>query len=207
MSVAAAVMLLGVVLIVLALVAWLVLTIVALWRIVAALEETITAVGEIVTKSGPVNGIVTTINRHLDAGVSALEGLLVKKAGLRDALGLVDGLYPGASEAGFRDVPGSEDITPPRVSEVYTRGVLQLARLGREAPIATLSPEGPVLRDVKRSSAASYPLYPDVRHTRPEKLPRSPVIGVDSPVQYEPSEEPGVRRRMPAGANGDRSNG
>ena len=29
-------------------------------------------------------------------------------------------------------------------------------------------------------------------------MPRSPVIGADSPVQYEPSESPGVRKRMPA---------
>ena len=36
------------------------------------------------------------INEQLDAGVDLLEGLLVKKAGLMDAVGLVDGLYPGA---------------------------------------------------------------------------------------------------------------
>jgi hypothetical protein len=29
-------------------------------------------------------------------------------------------------------------------------------------------------------------------------MPRSPVIGTDSPVQYVPSESPGVRHRMPA---------
>ena len=33
-------------------------------------------------KSAPVNEIVTTINQQLDAGVDALEGLLVKKAGI-----------------------------------------------------------------------------------------------------------------------------
>ena len=43
-------------------------------------------------------------------------------------------------------------------------------------------------------------LYPEVRQTRPEKMPRSPVIGTDSPVQYEPSDEPGIRRRMPSRA-------
>jgi hypothetical protein len=31
-------------------------------------------------------------------------------------------------------------------------------------------------------------------------MPRSPVIGTDSPVQYEPSESPGVRKRMPVAA-------
>jgi hypothetical protein len=31
-------------------------------------------------------------------------------------------------------------------------------------------------------------------------MPRSPIIGTDSPVQYEPSESPGVRKRMPVAA-------
>ena len=60
---------------------------------------------------------------------------------MEDAVGLVDGLYPGAAAAGFRNFPESRDVTPPRISEVYTRGTLTLARLGREAPIAVASPE------------------------------------------------------------------
>jgi hypothetical protein len=28
-------------------------------------------------------------------------------------------------------------------------------------------------------------------------MPRSPIIGTDSPVQYVPSDSPGVRKRMP----------
>ncbi len=144
--------------------------------------------------------VVTTINTHLDAGVTALEGLLVKKAGMSDAIGLVDGLYPGSGEAGFRDFPGSGATKGPRIAEVYTRGVLTLARLGREAPIAAASPSGPVLRDVSRGAGAAMGLYPELRQSRPEKLPRSPVIGTDAPVQYEPSESPGVRRHMPGGA-------
>ena len=94
---------------------------------------------------------MTTINEHLDAAVDALEGLLVKKAGMEDAVGLVDGLYPGAAAAGFRNFAESREVTPPRISEVYTRGTLTLARLGREAPIAVASPAGgPVLRNVDR---------------------------------------------------------
>ncbi len=89
-------------------------------------------------------------------------------------------------------------MNAPRISEVYTRGTLTLARLGREAPIAVASPSGgPVLRNVTGGSLAARALYPEARQTRPEKLSRSPVIGADSPVQYEPSAEPGVRRRMP----------
>jgi hypothetical protein len=198
MPAAGVVLLVTVVLIVLALVYYLVSTILALRQITAGLDRTIASVGEIVEKSAPVNDVVTTINQHLDAAVSALEGLLVKKAGMDDALGLVDGLYPGAAAQGFRDFPGSATLTPPRIAEVYTRGTLTLARLGREAPIAAASPNGPVLRDVVTGSLAARLLYPEVRQSRPEKLSRSPVIGTGAPVQYEPTDEPGVRRRMPA---------
>jgi hypothetical protein len=39
-----------------------------------------------------------------------------------------------------------------------------------------------------------------VRNTRPQRLPRSPVIGSDSPVQYDPDEPVGgPRKRMPVG--------
>jgi hypothetical protein len=192
------ILLVAVVLIVLALVYYLVSTILALRQIVAGLDETIAAVGEIVEKSAPVNDVVTTINQHLDAAVDALEGLLVKKAGMEDAVGLVDGLYPGAAAAGFRNFPESREVKPPRISEVYTKGTLTLARLGREAPIAVASPTGgPVLRNVTGGSLAARSLYPEVRQSRPEKLGRSPVIGTDAPQQYEPSESPGVRSRMP----------
>ena len=127
------------------------------------------------------------INGNLDAGVDLLEGLLVKKAGLEDAMGLVEGLYPGAAAEGLRNFPGSETVTPPRISEVYTKGTLTLARLGREAPIAAASPSGPVLRNVEGGSLDARSLYPEARQTRPEKLERSPVIGTDAPVQYEPA--------------------
>jgi hypothetical protein len=192
-------LLIAVVLIVLALVYYLVSTIVALRQITDGLDETIASVGEIVEKSAPVEPVVGDINANLDAAVDALEGLLVKKAGMIDAVGLVDGLYPGAGAAGFRNFPDSGSTKAPRISEVYTRGTLTLARLGREAPIAAASPSGVVLRNVPGGSLAARKLYPEVRQDRPEKMPRSPIIGTDSPEQYEPSEEPGIRRRMPAG--------
>ena len=199
MPAAGYVMVVAVVLIVLALVYYLVATIVALRQIVAGLDATIAGVGEIVAKTEPVEPVVGTINQHLDAAVDALEGLLVKKAGMEDAVGLVDGLYPGAGAAGFRNFEGSGDITPPRIAEVYTKGTLTLARLGREAPIAAASPAGgAVLRNVEGGSLAARSLYPDVRQSRPENLPRSPVIGTDAPVQYEQREDIGApRKRMP----------
>jgi hypothetical protein len=191
-------MLVAVLLIVVALVYYLVSTILQLRAITNGLDEVITGVSEIIEKSAPVNDVVNTINADLDAGVELLEGLLVKKAGMLDAVGLVDGLYPGAAAAGFRNFPDSSTIKAPRIAEVYTRGTLTLARLGREAPIATANPAGAVLRNVEGGSLAARQLYPDGRQSRPENLPRSPVIGTDAPVQYEQREDIGApRKRLP----------
>jgi hypothetical protein len=199
MSAAAVVLVLAVVLIVLALVYFLVSTILALRNIVDGLDRVIAHVGGIVEKSAPVNDVVTAINEQLDTGVAALEGLLVKKAGLADAVGLVDGIYPGAAAAGLRDFPESTEIVPPRIGEVYTKGTLTLARLGREAPIAAASPGEGVLRNVEGGSLAARMLYPDGRPESAEKLPGSPVIGVDAPVQYEQRDDIGApRKRLPA---------
>lgn len=199
------VMIVAVVLIVLALVYYLTSTIVALRRIAAGLDAVIAGVGEIIDKSRPVNEIVVDINEQLDAGVDLLEGLLVKKAGLTDAVGLIEGLYPGAAAAGLRNFPDSKDVKPPRIGEVYTKGTLTLARLGREAPIAAASPAGgEVLRNVERGSLGARLLYPSVRHERPQNLPRSPVIGTDAPVQYEQRDDVGKpRKRMPARSGGE----
>jgi|SRR5215211_1173209 len=191
MPAAGVVLIVAVVLIVLALVYYLVSTIVALRQITTGLDAAIASVGEIVEKTAPVEAVVKDINRNLDAGVDLLEGLLVKKAGLRDAMGLVDGLYPGAAADGLRNFPDSSTLKPPRIAEVYTKGTLTLARLGREAPIAAVSPSGPVLRNVEGGSLDARSLYPETRQARPERLPRSPVIGTNAPVQYPPSEQRG----------------
>ena len=199
MPAAGVVTIVAVLLIVLALVYFLVSTIVELWRVAAGLDDVIAGVGEIVQKTAPVNDVVSAINEQLDAGVDLLEGLLVKKAGIRDAMGLIEGAYPGAAAAGLRNFPDSAGVAAPRIGEIYTRGTLSLARLGREAPIAALSPKGAVLRDVEGRSLAARELYPDLRHTAPENLPRSPAIGVDAPEQYERRDDIGApRKRLPA---------
>jgi hypothetical protein len=189
-----------VLLIVLALVYYLVSTILQLRLITSGLDEVIASVTEIVEKSAPVNAVVQNINENLDAGVDLLEGLLVKKAGIDDAVGLVDGIYPGAAAAGFRNFPDSGTIEAPRISEVYTKGTLTLARLGREAPIAMANPAGPVLRNVEGGSLAARQLYPDFRQTGPQALPRSPVIGTGAPIQYEQREDIGAPRKRPPAA-------
>jgi hypothetical protein len=193
MPAAGIVLIVGVVLVLLALAAFLLPTIAALVGITRGLDEAIRNVGELIAKTEPVEPVVKDINGNLDAAVDALEGLLVKKAGLVDSLGLIESLYPGAAANGLRNYPESREVVPPRIGEVYTRGVLTLARLGREAPIAAASPDGPVLRHVARSEAATAALYPNFRPHDADELPRSPVIGTDAPVQYEPALTPGVR--------------
>ncbi len=191
---------LAVLLIVLALVFYLVSVILQLSKITGGLDDVITHVSGIVEKSAPVNDVVADINANLDAAVGALEGLLVKKAGMADAVGLVEGLYPGAAAAGFRDFPESTEVTAPRIGEVYTQGTLTLARLGREAPVAAASPNGFPLRNVEGGSLAARLLYPEIRQSRPESLERSPVIGTDAPEQYEQRDDIGApRKRLPAG--------
>jgi hypothetical protein len=193
-----AVAIVAAVLIVLALVVYLVATILQLRKITSGLDEVIASVAQIVDKSAPVNEVVNHINGQLDAGVDLLEGLLVQKAGMQDALGLVEGLYAGSSAAGFRNFPASGTTKAPRIGEVYTRGTLTLARLGREAPIAMANPAGPVLRNVEGGSLAARLLYPEIRQSAPPALPRSPVIGTDAPVQYEQRDDIGApRRRLP----------
>src|SRR3954451_9742392 len=97
MPAAGVVLILAVVIVVLALGYYLVATIVALRQITNGLDDAIEAVGVIIAKSAPVEGVVETINANLDAAVDAREGLRVKKAGVEDAVGLIDGLYPGAA--------------------------------------------------------------------------------------------------------------
>ena len=199
MSGAAVLIVIAVLLIIVALVVYLVGTILELRKITSGLDDVIGNVGQILEKTAPVNEVVTSINTNLDAGVSALEGLLVKKAGMDDAMGLIEGLYPGSAAAGLRDFPESAEVRPPRIAEVYTKGTLTLARLGRESPLATGNPAGPVLRNVEAGSLAARLLYPEGRPGRAESLPRSPVIGTGSPEQYEQREDIGApRKRKPA---------
>jgi hypothetical protein len=199
----AVVTILIVLVIVLALVVYLLAIIVQLRTITADLNVVNAAVVTLVRQTVPVNDVVTTINRQLDAGVDLLEGLLVKKAGMTDAVGLVEGLFPAAGQISFRK-QGRPKGFVPRIGEVYTRGTLILARLGREAPIAAGNPAGAAIRDVMYASASSRLLYPDPRRatgSSRENLPRTPTIGKDSPNQYEVKEEAyKPRKRLPADA-------
>src|SRR5512132_3941332 len=193
MEPAAAVTLIAVVLVILALVVYLVAVILELRKITAGLDAVIESVGGILQKSEPVNGVVETINKDLSAGTDLLEGLLDKKAGQDDAAGLIESVFPGAGAAVLERQGRSGEVK--NIDEVYTRGAVQLARLGRESPLGAGAMSGAALRDAAYSSAAARALYhnpagpvsdgPD----GPRHRPRSPQIGVGAPKVFPPEPE------------------
>ncbi len=149
--------LLAAVLVILALVVYLVAVILELRKITTGLDAVIDAVGGIVGKSEPVNGVVEAINKDLSAGTDLLEGLLDKKAGQEDAAGLVESVFPGAGASVLERQGRTGEVK--NIDEVYTRGAVQLARLGRESPLGAGAMSGAALRDPTYSSGAARSLY------------------------------------------------
>jgi hypothetical protein len=184
MEPAAVVTLIAVVLVILALVVYLVSVIVELRKITAGLDAVIDSVGDIVQKSEPVNGVVESINKDLSAGTDLLEGLLDKKAGQDDAAGLVESLFPGAGASVLARQRRSGEAK--NIDEVYTRGAVQLARLGRESPLGAGAMSGAALRDPAYSSTAARSIYTNPSGPvadepgGPRHRPRSPVIGTEA---------------------------
>lgn len=184
MEAAAVVTLIAVVLVIVALVAYLVAVIMELQKITSGLDAVIESVGGIVTKSGPVNGLVEAINKDLSAGTDLLEGLLEKKAGQEDAAGLVESLFPGAGASVLERQGRTGEVK--NIDEVYTRGAVQLARLGRESPLGAGAMSGAALRDPTASSTAARTIYshpgsPVAEEPGgPRHQPRSPAIGSEA---------------------------
>ncbi len=170
-------------------------------QITAGLDEVIAGVGEIVEKTAPVNDVVTTINGQLDAGVDALEGLLVKKAGMTDADRPDRRALPGRGRGrACATSPRAPTVEAPRIGEVYTRGTLHAGaarprgadRRGQPGRAGAAQRRGRQPRGARCST-------PRCARRSPEKLPRSPVIGTDAPVQYEQRDDIGApRKRLPA---------
>ena len=193
MEPAAVVTLVAVVLVILALVVYLVSVILELRKITAGLDAVIGSVGEILTKTEPVNGVVETINKDLSAGTDLLEGLLDKKAGQDDAAGLVESVYPGAGAAVLERQGRRGEVK--NIDEVYTRGAVQLARLGRESPLGVGAMSGAALRDASYSSAAARSIYTNPSGPvadepgGPKHRPRSPVIGTEAGADGGPASD------------------
>ena len=201
MSIQVALIILLVAAIIGALAIYLIATIQQLFTINAGLDVVLGKVGEIVAKSSPVNGVVDNINNNLVTGRNLLEGLLLKKAG-PDSAGLVESLFPGEGAKFLQRVGKSGKVV--NTGAVYTRGVGILASLGRGAPIGAAHTKGPAIRDPKYSTTAASMLYPrpggEVRDRPTAARPKSPVVGSNSPRQYEVALTPGARLRDATGA-------
>ena len=181
MDAAAVVTIIAVILIVLALVIFLVAVILELRKITAGLDVVIGSVGEILRKTEPVEGVVKAINADLAAGTELLEGLLLKKAGPDDAPGLVESVYPGAGVAMLERQGRPGEVK--NIDVVYTRGAVQLVRLGRESPLGAGGEAGPALRDpalLERRGAVAVLEPGRAEARRATRDPRSPTIGTDA---------------------------
>lgn len=189
MSLALAVMILLIVLIVAALAIYLIATIGELIKINRGLEVVIGSVGELVAKSAPVNGVVDAINSNLVAGRNLLENLFLKKGG-EDCGGLVESLFPGEGAKFLQRVGRRGSVVNTGI--VYTRGTQILASLGRGAPIGAAHARGPAVRDPKYATTAAAMLYPRPGGD-PKARPKSPVVGSNSPRQFEAALTPGTR--------------
>ena len=126
-----------------------------------------------------------------------------RRPGMSDAVGLVDGLYPGAARGrASATSPTAPTIKPPRIAEVYTRGTLTLARLGREAPIAAASPDGPGAaqhRGGSLAARAALPRDPPVAARRTCRARRSSAPTRPSSTS---ARRPAPRKRLPGGRDG-----
>jgi len=187
MEPAAVVTIAAVVLVIAVLVAYLVAVIVELRKIAAGLDSVIDAVGGVVRKSEPVNAIVEGINQDLTVGTDLLEGLLLKKAGPDDAPGLIESIFPGGGASMLGRLGRTGEVK--NIDVVYTRGAVQLARLGRESPLGAGALRGGALRDPAYSSTAARSLY--ARPGDPDARPRSPKIGTAAPRVYPPTDGAG----------------
>ena len=126
MELPVAIIILLITLIILALAVYLIATIMELRKSTRALDQVLDGVGEIVTKTAPVNGVLDAINVTLVAGRDLLEGLALKKTG-PDAAGLVESCFPGEGS-------GSSSASAQRgpivaIGEEYPRGAATLNAL------------------------------------------------------------------------------
>ena len=126
MELPVAVIIFVIALIVLALAVYLVATIAELRRINGDLYRVLDGVGQIATKTAPVNGVLDAINGTLAAGRDLLEGLALKKAG-SDAAGLVESCYPGEGQRFLQRIGRSGAVVA--IGEDYGRGAAILNSL------------------------------------------------------------------------------
>jgi len=145
MELPVAIIILLITLVILALALYLLATIKELIGINAGLSQVLDGVGEVVTKTAPVNGVLDAINTTLVAGRDLLEGLALKKTG-SDAAGLVESCFPGEGQRFQQRVGVRGPIVA--IGEDYARGAATLNALLGAPPAAAAAPA-----PVERTSA------------------------------------------------------
>src|SRR3954451_11416615 len=139
MELPVAIILLFIVVIVAMLALYLIATIAELIKINAGLDQVLVKVGEIATKTAPVNGVLDAVNTTLVAGRNLLEGLFYQKAG-PDAAGLVESAFPGEGPRFLQRIGRAGTVVP--IGEDYPRGAAILNSLLGVAP-APAAPAAP----------------------------------------------------------------
>ena len=135
------------------------------------LDEAIAGVGGIIEKSAPVNDVVNDDQRAARRrrrparGPARQEG---RRSRAFDAVGLVDGLYPGAAAAGLRNFPEQREIKAPRIAEVYTQGHAHARAARPRGADRRRQPERPGAAQRRGRQPAARLLYPELRQSRPE---------------------------------------
>jgi len=125
-----------------ALAVFLIATILELRKTAKGLDVVIQGVGEIATKTAPVNGVLDAVNGTLVTGRDVLEGLFLKKAGDHSA-GLVESCFPGEGARFLQRVGRRGTVT--QIGEEFPPGAATLATLvaatrGQPAPAPAPAP-------------------------------------------------------------------
>ena len=184
MELPVAILILFITVIVAMLAIYLLATILELLKINAGLDNVLSKVGEIATKTAPVNGVLDAVNNTLVAGRNLLEGLFVKKAG-PDAAGLVESAFPGEGQRFLQRVGRHDAVVP--IGEEYPRGEAILNSLLGVAP----APAAPAAA----APAAAGPSAEVKTGGRIRLRGRSAPSGSSSAAVQEPSEPGRVSAR------------
>ena len=208
MDPAVAVTILLIVLVVAALAIFLIATILELRKIARGLDVVIEGVGEIVTKTAPVNGVLDAINGTMVTGRNVLEGLFVKKAGDHSG-GLVESCFPGEGANFLQRVGRHGPVT--HIGDEFAPGAATLAGLvaatrGQAAPAAApaAAPEPADRLDVRGSrpweNGAQVAPPPPAPAAAPEPAPADAAPAGRMDVRGARPWESGARGAAPQSA-------
>ena len=195
MTAAGAVLIVAVLLIVLALVYFLVSTIVQLRKITAGLDEVSAAVARSWREA--VRERLGERDQRSARPARPSVGLLVKKAGLHDAMGLIRRRLPRAAAAAWRNSPKHHVDAPSHRQALHPRHAHPRATRARGSH-RPLSPKGAGAAQHRGRPPAARPLT--LRSPESGEAPHLAHHGADAPEQYEQRDDIVItRKRLPAG--------